>query len=243
MSLILFTACSFKSQDELFQAQQKGKTMFEDFDIKIYEKYKNSENTYDDEGYMFVGFGKWVRQFGYKKDYSEYIKYDKPSILEEGIEYYENGTIKKCILNFRNEGYDMSRKTFDENKKMTSNIDYDEKYAFSGYDLLELMEKKYQEVDMYSEETEVARMDLDIVDHQEYEEYKKNYDFYEEYIPIIKDTEVSYYVVTAIINTTVEKDIKKLEILINAQTGKVMLYGTIDIGEDLRYYFKHKYDE
>jgi len=47
VSLLLFTACSFKSQDELFQAQQKGKTMFEDFDMKIYEKYKNCDANCD----------------------------------------------------------------------------------------------------------------------------------------------------------------------------------------------------
>ena len=122
---------------------------------------------------------------------------------------------------------------FDENKKITKSIDYDKKYKFKPS---ELIEKDYKEIDLWVKYIEISRTDYKSKFYQGYQEDNKKYETFKEYIPIKKrgggDLEL-YFIETINLDKNSIYDGTKIELIINAQTGKIMLYG------DYRIYLGH----
>ena len=166
--ILLANGCVNKSQYQIEYEKIKGKAMFEDFDIKMYEENKKNGL----RGHLNVGHGKNVRQTSSVRGYSDDIEYDKPSLLEEYKEYFTNLKIKKYFQNFRNNGFLIQTIEFDENKKITKNIDHDEKYKFKPYQLFELIEKDYKEIDLWSDHTFISRYKHDKKFYKDYQNLK-----------------------------------------------------------------------
>ena len=222
--LMLFTNCfASKSHFQIEYEKIKGKTMYEDFDIKMYEKNKK-----DIDEYFSLGYGKNVRQISSKTEYLDYIQYDKPSVVEELKRYYPNKQIKTYILRFRNSGFFMTVIEFDKNKKITKNIDYDEKYAFKAHELFSLIETRFKEINLWAKETEIYRPRYYAKEYAYHIKKLERYDNLIVHVPmkIGEDLDV-YFLRTVRKNNKNDKSIGTvIELIVNAQTGEVLLYGT-----------------
>ena len=225
--LLFINGCVNKSQYQIEYEKIKGKAMFEDFDIKMYEE--NRRNNL--RGHINVGHGKKVRQTSSVQDHIDYIEYDRPSLMEEYIEYYPNKKIKRYILSFRNDGFLIQTIEFDENKKITKNIDHEEKYAFKPHELFELIEKDYKEIDLLGKYTYIRRFKIDEKNYPLFLDEIKIHTEQTEYIKIEKDLTVDIYRIKAIDMQKYDplKASTEVEIIINAQTGEVMLYGSHEL--------------
>ena len=272
--LLFINGCANKSQYQIEYEKIKGKAMFEDFDIKMYEKNKSdiknqeikekeclekAEKDFDDlfdylfnyelyhenkencvkkkieneQGYVSVGYGKKVRKTSSKRGYIDYIEYDKPSLLEETKSYYPNAQIKRYILMFRNRGFLIQTIEFDENKKITKNIDHDEKYKFKPHQLFKLIEKDYKDIDLWSDNTFIHRYTHDKKFYKDYQNLKVIFNEFVENIPLKEDDEPELYWIETVIEKDYEvnpygKDLK-IDLIINAQTGELMIYGKYEL--------------
>ncbi|NQY20266.1 MAG: hypothetical protein HRT40_02985 [Campylobacteraceae bacterium] len=227
--ILLANGCVNKSQYQIEYEKIKGKAMFEDFDIKMYGE---SQRKKIDE-FLYIEEGKKRRQTSSVRGYIDYIEYDKPSLLEEYIVYYLNGKIKDYVLKFRNSGFFITEIEFNENKKITKNIDYDEKYKYKPYQLFELIEKDYKEIDLWSDHTFISRYKHDKKFYKDYQKLKVIFNEFVENIPLKEDDEPELYWIETVIEKDYEvnpygKDLK-IDLIINAQTGELMIYGKYEL--------------
>lgn len=147
---------SNKREDKLkFQKTTQMKT--ELFNVKEYSKRKNEGKTT-----FTLGNGTIIRQFDVgEKEELIYVEYEtplKPKYFFVYKEYYFNGVLKEKGLRFKQGKFQKGIwKKYDETGKLTKEIDYDKPFKFTFEQLVELLEKEKDTIDLYDKNTSITR--------------------------------------------------------------------------------------
>jgi hypothetical protein len=144
--LILSLILNILFADDLY-TQLKGKKMFEDFDIKSFNKRSINDNgyRYSDKNEVDIDINKGFGVFWIDKIYPN------PSLLHEYIEYFLNGKIKYYLLEIKNDGYKIIEHHFNEKYEIVQTIDYDKDYKMQLDDVLKVFKEKFPDVDLHAE--------------------------------------------------------------------------------------------
>lgn len=145
--LVLFSC----NAQEKKTTQKHTEMTTETFDIETFEKNKlNGE-------YNFVlEDGTKIRQTSSDNSYSEYITHPKPELFMTFKGYYKRGRLKRYVIRYPN-NFQKIRKEYDKQGKLIEEIDYDKPFKFTFEQLLELIKKEKDTIDLYDKNTSIGR--------------------------------------------------------------------------------------
>jgi len=150
--LIILFSCNAQEKKQLKKSTQKYTEMTtEKFDIEKFEK-----NKINNECNFILEDGTTVRQTGDENNYIEYIMPPKPNLIEIYRQFYKSGKLQRHILSFPND-FLILKKEYDENGNLTEEINYDTPYKFTFEQLLELIKKEKDTIDLYDKNTSIGR--------------------------------------------------------------------------------------
>ncbi|MCF6351030.1 MAG: hypothetical protein L3J23_08405 [Flavobacteriaceae bacterium] len=123
----------------------------ETFDIEKFEK-----NKVDGEYYFTLEDSTTVRQIESENEYIEYIMPSKPNLLEIYKQYYKSGEIQRYIISFPKD-FLVLKKNYDKTGKLIEEIDYDKPFKFTFEQLVALLKKEKDTIDLYDKFTSITR--------------------------------------------------------------------------------------
>ncbi|MCF6351031.1 MAG: hypothetical protein L3J23_08410, partial [Flavobacteriaceae bacterium] len=123
----------------------------ETFDIEKFEK-----NKVDGEYYYTLEDSTTVRQIESENEYIEYIMPPKPNLLEIYKQYYKSGEIQRYIISFPKD-FLVLKKNYDKTGKLIEEIDYDKPFKFTFEQLVALLKKEKDTIDLYDKNTTIGR--------------------------------------------------------------------------------------
>ncbi|MGG6229176.1 hypothetical protein [Tenacibaculum sp. SDUM215027] len=149
---ILLTACNAQEKNKNRNTTEKTREMTtEKFDIVSFNKHQvNGE-------YNFVlKDGSKVRQLSSDNYYEEIITLPKPSYFETYKKYYKTSELYLSITSFPND-FLVLKKEYDKTGKLIEEINFDLPYEFTFEQLLELMKKEKDTIDLFDKNTSIGR--------------------------------------------------------------------------------------
>ena len=125
----------------------------ERFDIETFEKNKDEANDYE----FTLEDGTQIRQSGGSVDYLEFITPPPPNLFITVKNYYKSGSLKGYVIRYPN-NFMKLRKEYDEDGRLTEYINYDTPFKFTFEQLLELLKKQEDPIDLKDRFTEIYRL-------------------------------------------------------------------------------------
>lgn len=153
---IVLTACNAQGKQKATKNNNNEMTS-EKFDIKFFnEKKNNNEYSY------FLDDSTKIQQMqaGKGEDliYVQYIIPENPKYFYEYSEYYNNGMLKIKGKRFKRGAFKKGVwKSYDKQGRLIQNIDYDKPYKFTFEQLLDLIKKEIDTINLFDENTSIAR--------------------------------------------------------------------------------------
>ena len=157
LMFFLFWSCNAQNKK---QSTKKNKTTTvnthtemttEKFDIATFEK-----NKIDNEYNFIMENGTKVRQTESENEYSVYITPPPPELFETYKQYYKSGELQRYIISYPKDFLKL-KKEYDKSGKLIEEINYDPPYKFSFEQLLVLIEKEEDTIDLYDKNTSIGR--------------------------------------------------------------------------------------
>lgn len=154
---LLFWSCNAQNKKEKIEknkittVNKHTEMTTEKFDIETFEKNKTgTEYNFTSES------GETVRQIGKEDKYIEYIAPLPPGLFETYKQYYKSGELQRYIVSFPKDFLKL-KKEYDKSGKLIEEIDYDPPYKFTFEQLLKLIEKEKDTIDLYNKNTTIGR--------------------------------------------------------------------------------------
>ncbi|PIE47951.1 MAG: hypothetical protein CSA40_01955 [Flavobacteriales bacterium] len=123
----------------------------EKFDITTFEKNKvNGECNY------ILEDGTKIKQFSTNEYYIEIITPPKPALFERYKKFYKTGELYLFFIIFPNDFIKL-RKEYDKTGKLIEEIDYDKPFKFTFEQLLDLIKKEKDTIDLFDKHTIISR--------------------------------------------------------------------------------------
>lgn len=153
---IILVIFSCNAQEKNKQKQNEIEMTTETFDIETFKKNKvNNE-------YNFVlDDGTKIRQYSSKDNFTEIISPSKStSLFQTQKEYFKNGKLHLMFISFER-NFIKSKKEYDETGKLIKEINYDIPFKFTFEQLLELLQKEKDTIDILDKSTVITRGVID----------------------------------------------------------------------------------
>lgn len=151
--LILSMCFSCKGQDKnqknTFQNTNTMTT--EKFNITTFEK-----NKVDGEYNFVLDDGTKVRQLSTKLDYGEFITPPPPELFITSKQYYKTGELQTVIISLPR-SFAKLKKVYTKNGELIEETNFDTPYKFSFEQLLILIEKEEDTIDLFDKNTSITR--------------------------------------------------------------------------------------
>lgn len=151
LSFIIFSCDSQNKEKKKQTTQKKIERTTETFDIETFDK-----NKIIDEYNFVLENGTKIRQTSSSDSYSEYITHPKPELFIEFKGYYKNGKLKRYVIRYPN-NFQKIRKEYNKDGKLIEEINYDTPFKFTFEELLELLKKEKETIDIFNKNTSIAR--------------------------------------------------------------------------------------
>jgi len=155
---IMFLLFSCNAQDKDNIKKQDGlnnkkniKMGIAKFDIETFEK-----NKIDGEYYFTLPDGTKVQQLSSKVDYGEIITPPKPNFFITSKQYYKTGILQSVIVSFP-KSFLVLKRSYNNKGEFIEEIDYNEPFKFSFKQLVELLKKEKDTIDLYDVSTTIGR--------------------------------------------------------------------------------------
>ncbi len=158
LTIIIFVLFSCNAQDKKMQkqaTQKNTKMIIDKFDIETFNKKK-----INDEYNFVLEDGSKVRQLGSDNYYEEIIRLPKPSFYEIYKKFYKNGDLYLFFISYPND-FLVSKKEYDQTGRLIKEINYDTPYKFTFKQLLELLKKEKDTIDVFDKNTKITRESID----------------------------------------------------------------------------------
>ncbi len=150
--LLVLLSCNVQNKNKQNHGAQKHtEIVIDTFDIETFNK-----NKVNDEYNFVLDNGTKFRQTSSESSYSEYITPPKPELFIEFRGYYKNGSLKRYSIRYPN-NFQKIRKEYDETGKLIEAINYDIPFKFTFEQLLALLKKEKDAIDIFDTNTVITR--------------------------------------------------------------------------------------
>lgn len=140
---LCFTHCDTQKKDTI--------KITEKFDIETFNK-----NKVNNEFNFVLDDGTKIRQYESGNSFTEIITPTKPELFQTQKEFYKNGKLHLKFISFER-NFIKSKEEYNKVGKLIEEIDYDPPYQFTFEQLLELLKKQKDSIDIFDINTNIAR--------------------------------------------------------------------------------------
>lgn len=149
--LILFS-CNAQEKNKKTTTQKQTEMTTEKFDIATFNKNQGNGK------YNFIlKDGTKIEQEIDKEFYNETIRPPLPILFISDKRYYKSGNLQSELIHFPNR-FLKNLKKYDENGKLTEEIDYDKPFKFNFEQLLKLIKKEKDTINLFDKNTSIGRL-------------------------------------------------------------------------------------
>lgn len=153
--LVLFSCTAqekskMRKQDVL-KNKKNTKMTTEIFDIVTFEK-----NKIDGEHNFTLADGTKVQQLSSDIDYGEIITPPKPNFFITSKQYYKTGILQSVIVSFP-KSFLVLKRSYNNEGKLIDEINYDKPFKFTFEQLVELLKKEKDTINLYDINTTIGR--------------------------------------------------------------------------------------
>ncbi len=115
-----------------------------------------NKNKVNDEYNFVLDSQTKIRQYGKENSFIEITTPSKPELFQTQKEYFKNGNLHLKFVYFERD-FIKFKKEYDETGKLIDDINYDIPFKFTFEQLLALLKKEYDAIDIFDTNTVITR--------------------------------------------------------------------------------------